>query len=288
MAMYGAPTLAMPALRRTTAATLPRAPSLARPLHRCGSILPRWIPSRRLRLGHLRPLHHVRSPSPQSRARAPPRPMGDARRARFAPPRTPFYLRGNPPPRTRLVQSRSPDLLPRRSRLSREPFPSPRPIHPGDSRIPSPPNGPLRRIPPSRRPSRRGRRRPLPRRLLRPPRFLRRPRHPPRAPNERNQERSPRHAGDARDVHPSPRHRQRTSRQLARTPRGPLFRQRFRLRDEVRPLPPRQPPREPPRSPSSTPRPPETRTLLPVLPLLGCLLGGLRPQRGPSSPVPPN
>merc|ERR1712107_748448 len=245
MAMYGAPTLAMPALRRTTAATLPRAPPLARSLHRCGSILPRWIPSRRLRMGYFRPLHHARSPHPQPRARAPPRPMGDARRPRVAPPRTPFYLRGNPPPRTRLVQSRSPDLLPRRSRLPREPLPSPRPIHSGDSRIPSPPNGPLRRIPPSRRPSRRGRRRPLPRRLLRPSRFLRRPRHPPRAPNERNQERSPSHAGDARDVHPSPRHRQRTSRELARTPSGPLFRQRIRLRDEVRPRPPRQLPREP-------------------------------------------
>merc|ERR1712137_1066856 len=93
---------------------------------------------------------------------------------------------------------------------------------------------------PRRRPSRRSHRRPLSGAVIRPPRILRRSGLARRAPDQGNQERSTGHASHARHVRPSPRHRERTRVELARTPRGPLIRERVRLRNEVRPDTPRE------------------------------------------------
>merc|ERR1712228_1083108 len=97
--------------------------------------------------------------------------------------------------------------------------------------------------------------RPLSWPILRPSRILRRSGLPSGTPDQRNQERSTSHASHARHVRPSPRNRERTRVELARTPRGPLLRERVRLRNEVRSDPPRKrgPRHSGPRNSSSGP-----------------------------------
>merc|ERR1712207_32321 len=219
----------------------PRAPTVARTVHRYRSDIPRRVPTRRLRMGHFRPIGHTGSPHSQPRAGANPRPLGNDGRTRVPPPRTALHLRRNPSGRTSLVQSRGPDLLLRRSGLPRQPVADPRADHPGNPRIPGPAHGSLRRIPPRRRSPRRSRARlALPRAVLRPTWVLRRPRHATRASDQRTQERPPGHASNARHVRPSARYGQRTRLELARTPRRPILCERVRLRDEVRADAPRQ------------------------------------------------
>merc|ERR1712207_42867 len=219
----------------------PRAPPVARSVHRYSPGIPRRFATRRLRMGHFRPIGHTGSPHSQPRAGANPRPLGNDGRTRVPPPRTALHLRRNPSGRTSLVQSRGPDLLLRRSGLPRQPIAHPRAVDPRNPGIPGPAHGPLRRIPPRRRSPRRSRTRlALPRAVLRPAWVLRRPRHATRASDQRTQERPPGHASNARHVRPSARYGQRTRLELARTPRRSLLCERVRLRDEVRADAPRQ------------------------------------------------
>merc|ERR1712207_133028 len=179
----------------------PRAPPVARTVHRYSPRIPRRIATRRLRVGHFRPIGHPGSPHSQPRAGTHPRPLGNDGRTRVPPPRTALHLRRDASGRTSLVQSRGPDLLLRRPGLPRQPLADPRAVDPGNPRIPGPAHGSVRRIPPRRRSPRRGRTRlALPRAVLRPAWVLRRPRHATRASDQRTQERPPRHASHARHV----------------------------------------------------------------------------------------
>merc|ERR1712190_464264 len=54
----------------------PRAPSVARSVHRYSSSLPRRLTARRLRVGHFRTLRHTGSPHSQPRAGTHSRPLG--------------------------------------------------------------------------------------------------------------------------------------------------------------------------------------------------------------------
>merc|ERR1711897_86845 len=89
----------------------PRAPSVARSVHRYSPRLPRRFATRRLRVGHFRTLRHTGSPNSQPRAGTHSRPLGYDGCTRVTPPRAPVYLRRDTSGRTSLVQSRSPDLL---------------------------------------------------------------------------------------------------------------------------------------------------------------------------------
>merc|ERR1712176_796746 len=219
----------------------PRAPSVARSVHRYSSSLPRRFATRRLRVGHFRPIGHTGSPHSQPRAGTHTRPLGHDGRTRIATPRAALYLRRDTSGRTSLVQSRSPDLLRWRPGLPRQPIANSRAVNSGDPWLPSPAYGTLRRVPPRRWASRRSRARlALPRAVIRPSRVLRRSGHSSRAPNQGTQERAPRHASNARHVRPSPRYRERSRLELARTPGRSVICQRVRLRDEVRADSPRQ------------------------------------------------
>merc|ERR1712176_1363164 len=219
----------------------PRAPPVARSVHWYRSSLPRRLAARRLRMGYLRTIRHTGGPNSQPRAGTHSRPLGNDGRTRVPPPRAPVHLRRDASGRTSLVQSRGADLLRRRPGLPRYPIAHPRAVNPGHPRLPSPPHGTLRRVPPRRRAPRRSRARlPLPRAVLRPSRVLRRSGHPSRASDQRTEERTSRHARHARHVRPSSRHRERTRLELARTPRRPVIGERVRLRDEVRADAPRK------------------------------------------------
>merc|ERR1712151_1392458 len=81
-----------------------RTPPLARPLHRCRSLVPRRLPRRGLRVGHLWSIDDTGGSRSQPRARAYPRAMGNGRVTRGSPPRATLSLCRDPPGRTSLVQ----------------------------------------------------------------------------------------------------------------------------------------------------------------------------------------